>query len=151
MKIKLVMAIMLGALAIGCSQGNSGIKNGNSPADKAGETVSGTPAIDFISKTHDFGKLQQQENVLHTFRFINSGDAELLITNVKASCGCTVPEYTKNPIAPGDTGKIEVLFRTGRFVGNQFKSLKVYSNAASGAQKLEFSAYIQPPELQSNR
>ena len=136
--ILLIVAITM----LGCAQRQS--------EEKPPEKPAGKPEISFLATTHDFGTLEQGEKVAHTFRFVNTGDGKLLITNALASCGCTVPKYTMEPIAPGDTGRVEVVFNTGHFVGNQFKSLKVFTNAPKGDQKLTFKAFIEAPEVKSS-
>src|SRR5690606_37497406 len=60
------------------------------------------PVITFEESSFDFGTIDQGTNVEHVFKFKNTGDAPLMIVNAKSSCGCTVPEYTKEPVAPGD-------------------------------------------------
>ena len=60
--------------------------------------------------THNFGKIEQNKPVSFTFEFTNTGDSPLIITNATGSCGCTVPNYPKEPIAPGETGEIKVNF-----------------------------------------
>lgn len=123
---------------------------GCSPGQGKKETPKnqGVPRIHFLSQKHDFGPLKQNEQVTHTYYFTNTGSAELLITNASATCGCTVPEYTRKPVAPGDTGKVKIVFDTGRFTGNQFKSIRIYTNSkANKMEQLTFSAFIQPPEM----
>ena len=67
--------------------------------------------IKFDKKSHNFGKFSEQNSVQKcTFTFTNVGDAPLVINQAVASCGCTVPQYTKAPIAPGEKGTIEVTY-----------------------------------------
>jgi len=66
--------------------------------------------IEFENDYHDFGTIDEGDEVTHTFKFKNTGKVNLIIADAKSSCGCTVPKWPKEPIAPGGSGKIEVLF-----------------------------------------
>lgn len=140
-KAHIWLAFFCSALLLqGCS--------GKPEEEVVSEKSRGNPKINFLAEKHDFGKISRQERVTYTYRFINEGDGNLLLTNVVASCGCTVPRYTQSPVSPGDTGRVRVIFDPSHFVGNQFKSVKVYTNASGGSHKLEFSAYVKPPQIQ---
>ncbi len=76
---------------------------------------------------YDFGTIEKGSPVTHSFEFRNSGDAPLLITNVKTSCGCTVSAYPKEPIMPGDSEKIKVTYNAAKS-GLFNKKVTVYSN-----------------------
>ena len=83
----------------------------------------------FAAKTHDFGTIKEANGpVTYSFEFTNTGDEPLVIVDVKASCGCTRPEYPKEPIMPGKKGKIKVTFNpTGR-PGEFNKEIKIRTN-----------------------
>jgi hypothetical protein len=68
------------------------------------------PAFTWQKTTHDFGKVLQNKPVSYEFEFTNTGDAPIVIASVQASCGCTTPSYTQEPIAPGKSGKITVQY-----------------------------------------
>jgi len=83
---------------------------------------------------HDFGKFKEADgNVTHTFVITNQGDAPLVITRVIASCGCTTPVWTKEPVAPGKTGKIDVTYNPVNRPGPFSKTISVYSNGKVGS------------------
>ena len=82
----------------------------------------------FEAQNFDFGKIKLNEPVTNSFEFVNTGSEPLVITSVKASCGCTVTEYSKDPIAPGAKGVIGVKYATDR-VGAFTKTVTVTSNA----------------------
>jgi len=86
--------------------------------------------IEFKSDTVDYGKIENGSNGVRTFTFTNTGTAPLVITNVKSSCGCTVPKKPTAPISPGKTGEIEVKYDTKR-TGFIRKTITVTSNAAN--------------------
>jgi hypothetical protein len=75
-----------------------------------------------------FGTIDEGTKVTHDFEFTNTGTAPLVITNCKASCGCTVPEWSQEPIAAGKSGKIHVVFDSEHKVGTQVKSITVTAN-----------------------
>lgn len=81
----------------------------------------------FTSESHDFGKIKQGIPVTHEFKFTNSGSEPIIITEVRPSCGCSVAEFTKNPIAPGAEGTISVKFDAAA-MGPFTKHLTVRSN-----------------------
>lgn len=87
--------------------------------------------IKFEKTTHDFGKFSSKEPVVScVFTFTNTGDAPLIINQAMASCGCTVPEYTKKPLQPGEKGELKVTYNgTGKFPGRFKKSITVRTNA----------------------
>lgn len=86
--------------------------------------------IKFDKLTHDFGKFSEASPVVTcTFTFTNTGDKPLVINQAVASCGCTVPEYTKDPIQPGQKGTIKVTYNgTGKFPGHFKKSITIRTN-----------------------
>lgn len=72
--------------------------------------VGPTTTIEFESSTYDFGTIQEGEKVQYAYKFKNTGSEPLVISNAKGSCGCTVPNWPREPIAPGGTGEIMVEF-----------------------------------------
>ena len=86
--------------------------------------------IKFDKLTHNFGTFSEKSPVVTcTFSFTNVGEAPLVINQAVASCGCTVPEYTKAPIKPGDKGEIKVTYNgTGKFPGHFKKSITIRTN-----------------------
>jgi hypothetical protein len=101
------------------------------PADKAA-SVAG-PAITFEESKYDFGSVVQGGTVDHVFKFKNTGTAPLIISNIGVSCGCTTPEWTKDPVLPGKTGSITAHFNSTGKMGMQNKVLTIESNAAAGS------------------
>ncbi|MBK1441507.1 DUF1573 domain-containing protein [Parapedobacter sp. ISTM3] len=94
-----------------------------------GDSVSAVLEVE--NDAYDFGKIKEGEKVEHEFKFTNTGTSPLIISNVQASCGCTTPEYSKNPIAPGDEGMVKVVFNSAGQLGKQHKVVTVMSNASS--------------------
>ena len=87
------------------------------------------PVMTFEEKTHDFGTIKEADGpVSHTFEFTNTGNEPLVIINVNASCGCTRPEYSKEPIKPGKKGKIKVTYNPAGRPGEFSKDVKIRTN-----------------------
>ena len=82
----------------------------------------------FEEETHDFGKIIHNKEVQYDFKFTNTGDAPLIVSSVEASCGCTVPEYSKLPVKKGQTGNITAIFKAPA-LGPFTKTITVKSNA----------------------
>ncbi len=98
------------------------------PADSTQPALNGPPRLTFPEPVFDFGKVEQGEQVSHTFRFTNQGGQELRIESVKTSCGCTAAVTSLDVIPPGQEGAISATFDTSRYAGEKTKSISVYSN-----------------------
>ncbi|MBQ9236909.1 MAG: DUF1573 domain-containing protein [Prevotella sp.] len=92
--------------------------------------VSAEPKITFDKTTHNYGTFSEKTPIQKcVFTFTNTGDQPLVINSAVASCGCTVPKYTKSPIKPGETGTINVTYNgKGKFPGHFKKTITVRSN-----------------------
>jgi hypothetical protein len=97
--------------------------------------VTDGPKIEFSKETHDYGEVAYGGNGTCTFEFKNTGNAPLIISNARGSCGCTVPEWPKDPIAPGKSGVITVKYDTKR-TGAINKSVTITSNAVNEPTKI---------------
>jgi len=100
-----------------------------------GTVASQAQEISFEKEIHDFGTFEQHGNGTYEFKFTNTGDAPLIISNSKGSCGCTVPVWPKEPIAPGASHVIKVKYDTKR-IGAFNKSVTISSNANTDATKV---------------
>ncbi len=92
----------------------------------------------------DFGKIKKGDKVEHVYEVTNTGTNPLVISEVKPGCGCTVPDFTKEPIMPGKKGKITLHFDSSNFEGNVNKYADVFANVEKAPVKLTFTANIQP-------
>ena len=106
------------------------------------------PELTFEETVHDFGTIVQGTNVEHTFTFKNTGKAPLVITDATSSCGCTVPSYTEEPIAPGETGEMLVKFN-GSGQNQVTKTVTITANTESGKEEIKIKAFVTPKETQS--
>jgi len=103
------------------------------------------PKFEFAEdiKNVDFGSLKEGAQVEHTFKFKNAGDFPLIINNVSASCGCTIPEWPRQPIGPGDEGAILVRFNSKGKQGQQFKTVTIYANTNPATTDIQFKANVE--------
>jgi hypothetical protein len=116
-KLFAVIGVVAFLATISCSQTSK-------PAVAQNEGAS----IEFEATTHNFGTIPQGGDGTYEFAFKNTGKEPLLLTNVRSSCGCTVPEWPKNPINKGEEAKIKIRYNT-KITGTFSKSISVYSNA----------------------
>lgn len=97
----------------------------------------------------DFGKIKKGDHKEHTYEITNMGENPLIISQVKPGCGCTVPDYTKEPILPGKKGQITLKFDSSNFDGLVYKQAEVYANVEKAPIVLTFSADIQSESSQT--
>ena len=104
------------------------------------------PVIELKEDFFDFGVVIQGEKVSHTFIFTNTGKSNLVLSSVHAGCGCTVPKYSKDPVAPGASGEIEVTFDSSGRSGLQSKSVTISSNTQPSRTEIRFVADVAVPK-----
>ena len=97
--------------------------------------------IEFESETIDYGTIEKGSDGVRVFKFKNTGDAPLIVSNVKSSCGCTVPKKPTEPILPGENGEIEVKYDTNR-VNPIRKTITVTSNAETQTVALKIKGTV---------
>ena len=100
--------------------------------------------VQWLDSTQNFGKVTDGEKVVITFHFKNTGSKPLVISNVQASCGCTVPSKPEEPIAPGAEGKITAEFNSEGRVGKASKNITVTANTKEGITVLMFEGEVLP-------
>ena len=103
--------------------------------------------ITFEKNEHDFGNVKQGDKVSYDFKFTNTGETDLVIADAKGSCGCTVPEYPKSPIKPGDGGSIKVSFDTTGKSGQNTKSVTLTCNIKEEKKFVIVRANIEPSQI----
>jgi hypothetical protein len=104
------------------------------------------PTIAFDTKEHDFGKINQGDKVTYDFKFKNTGEANLVISDARGSCGCTVPDYPKTVIKPGESSKIKVSFNSTGKHGENKKTVTLVCNTKDKKEMLTIKASINDPE-----
>lgn len=105
------------------------------PAAPAVDAKKPAPAVKWAETTHNFGDIKKNVPVTHDFTFVNTSKETVLITNVKASCGCTATNYTKTPIKPGETGFVSAKY-DARNPGAFSKNVRVMLNESEDAVNL---------------
>ena len=100
--------------------------------------------VQWLDSVQNFGKVTDGEKVVITFHFKNTGNKPLIISNVQASCGCTVPSKPEEPIAPGAEGKITAEFNSEGRVGKAAKNITVSANTKEGITSLLFEGEVLP-------
>ncbi|MCB0514589.1 MAG: DUF1573 domain-containing protein [Chitinophagales bacterium] len=102
--------------------------------------------VSFSESEFDFGDIKQGDVVKHTFKFKNTGNEPLIISSAKGSCGCTVPQWPKEPVAPGAEGAIDVEFSSKGKSGNQTKTVTIQANTDPNPTRLTIKSNILVPE-----
>jgi hypothetical protein len=106
-------------------------------------TISSGAVITWEKSSYDFGDVFQGEKVEHTFRFTNTGNRELVITNVEVTCGCTTPKgWPRDPIPPGGGGELTVAFNSAGKIGKQNKVITITSNSVGTLNQVMFTATV---------
>lgn len=105
------------------------------------EPMSG-PQITFSEKVFDFGEITQGDRVEHVFEFENSGTEPLILSDVRTTCGCTAPQWPKEPLAPGAKASIKVVFNSTGKMGMQNKVITVMSNAVNNPARVKITANV---------
>ena len=118
-------------------------------AAQAQEQPADGAQINFEQKVINYGKIEKGGNGSRVFKFKNEGNEPLVLNSVRASCGCTTPKWTREPIAPGTEGEIIVKYDTNR-LGNFHKTVTVQSNAASKTVVLTIKGQVMNPEVQKS-
>lgn len=98
--------------------------------------------IHFEEEHFDFGNVKLGQKVRHVFKFKNTGENPLMISDAQASCGCTVPSFSKAPVLPGNDGEILVEFNTAGRKGTNHKAVMIFSNATRDRVSVSFDAEV---------
>ncbi len=150
MKKLLVLAVIAFA-AVGCKEEEKSGVTGeiiNNPMSANGEEKKDAPIISFEKDRLEFGEIVQGESVSNVFNFTNTGKSDLVLTNVTAGCGCTVAKnWPKEPIAPGESGQIEVTFNSAGKEGQQVKRISVSANTFPSVTKVAIAGTVIVPEI----
>jgi len=102
--------------------------------------------IVFDEEIHNFGIAAEGGEITHTFKFTNEGKTPLLISEARSTCGCTVPNWPKEPIEPGESNEINVRFNTKNRVGYQDKAITLYTNTFAGKKVLRLQGEVKRKE-----
>ena len=131
----LLSLVLLLMAACGEEEQSSGKAPQSSPEGAKGEIV-------FERMIHDLGTIQQGETVGCNFAFTNTGEGRVMILDASASCGCTVPRFSKEPVTPGKKGTVEVMFDSSGRMGRQSKTVTIRTNGMTEVIRLTINADI---------
>jgi hypothetical protein len=107
------------------------------------------PKFEFEEESYDFGTINEGDIVTHVFKFTNTGEAPLVISSATASCGCTVPEWPRDPIAVGEEGEIKVQFNSRKKPGVQNKTVTITANTYPKINRIRIKANVLKAEQPS--
>lgn len=135
----LSILLLVAFLITGCAESTEKSRSSNMESSASANAL---PIAEFQKTTHDFGKIITGERVAYAFRFQNSGNSPLIITGIRSGCGCTVGDYPKDPIKPGEDGRINVVFNSAGRRGFQSESVRVLTNAEESVVTLRITAEV---------
>lgn len=154
MGMKRLLFISLMAIAA-CNSGNTGsniaahsklpVSVVNNPHTAGGMDTAAAalkPTMDFKDTLHDFGQIHEGEIVQYDFQFTNRGKSPLVISSASGSCGCTVPDYPRDPVEPGKSAVMKVTFNSRGKSGHQEKSVLIHTNTMRGTELLYIKADV---------
>lgn len=129
-----------------CKEESAVAKVNTENVTKAAErdaVVGDFPVISFDKTEHDFGEIENGTPVETTFSYTNTGKAPLVVTNIKSTCGCTVPQgWSKEPLAPGESSQFTVKFN-GKGANKISKTVTVTANTEKGKEQVKITAFIK--------
>lgn len=139
---KIILLIVIAASIVSCDIRKN---------DKQGNPVSAgnitdTTSVQMIDSVYNFGKVSDGEKVVFSYRFKNTGEKPLVVSAANASCGCTIPEKPEEPLMPGETGVIKVVFDSKGRVGPVQKEINVISNAVPKFPILQLVGEVLPKQ-----
>lgn len=138
---KLIVGLCITCLIFSCN-----IRNTKNKADLMAGSTTGlftdTTTVQMIDSAYNFGNVTDGDKVEYNYRFRNTGTKPLIIASAVASCGCTVPEKPEEPIKPGETGFLKVVFNSKGRVGEVHKTITVTSNAYPKFPELQLTGQV---------
>lgn len=141
------MSKVLGSLFLICVLFSCDIRNtknkGDVQATNAGQQFTDSTTVQMIDSVYNFGKITDGAMVEYSYRFRNTGKRPLIVSSAVASCGCTVPEKPEEPIKPGETGFLKVVFNSKGRVGPVHKDITVTSNAYPKFPVLQLTGEVE--------
>lgn len=144
------LLILLAFLVLGACQNNTS-KSGKTTKNSIEKTLSQDtakaklPVMTFTETVHNFGNMVQGEIVKYNFHFKNTGDADLVISKVRSTCGCTVGAYPHQPVKPGGEGNLKVTFNSSYKLGYQNKGIMIFANTQPKRTLISIRAQVKLP------
>lgn len=140
---KVILSVLLAGIVLSSCQSDK-VKSENVSSEMV--DPKNPPVMTFEESTYDFGTISQGERVKHTYFFKNTGKSPLIIHSAQGSCGCTIPEWPKEPVQPGEEGKIEVSFNSEYKSGHQEKMVTILANTKPTKTFIKITGDVVVPE-----
>ncbi|MBR4215893.1 MAG: DUF1573 domain-containing protein [Bacteroidales bacterium] len=142
MKKHLILYIAaIAVMAAACTSTPKGNENADSQTIEADSTLKGS--FKFDTTVYNFGTILEGEQVSTEFKYTNQGKADIVISKIETSCGCTVPEYDKDPVKPGERGSVRVRFDSNGKAGTQYKTIRIFSNSEEDIFELVITGEVK--------
>lgn len=138
-----LLALALVAMMASCNNNTSSSVDSAASTESADSTNANSGVMEIENNTYEFGTVKEGAVIEHVFNFKNTGTAPVILAQVSASCGCTTPEYTTDPVLPGKEGVIKVSFNTAGQVGVQQKIVTISSNASNPVQTVQLKGTVE--------
>lgn len=146
---KVFLSIMCLSLLAACTNQNSTVTENSTDTQELAAVASvdtaNAPVFKFEKEVYDFGEIKEGEKVTYDFKFKNIGNSPLIISSATATCGCTIPEYPKEPLAPGAEGLIRVVFNSAGKAGMQNKIVSITANTVPSLTELNILGNVLAP------
>lgn len=142
-----IVLLSLGLAFVSCKENaTSKIEDTNleTAKERDAKISLGSAIIEFDTKDYDFGTVKEGDVVEGVFKVANKGKTDLVITDASASCGCTVPEWPKDAIKPGDSAEIKFSFNSKGRTGKQSKTITLQTNTANVTETLRIAGTVTP-------
>lgn len=147
---KIFLSAMCLAFFAACNnQSSTGSENSAETQETvtiASDDTANAPAFKFEKEVYDFGEIKEGEKVTYDFKFKNIGNSPLIISSATATCGCTIPDYPKQPVAPGAEGVIQVVFNSAGKPGMQNKIVSITANTIPSLTELNILGNVMAAE-----
>jgi hypothetical protein len=146
-KNSIVLVVLMSLAFVSCKDNASAkidSENLETAKERDAQISLGTAMIEFDTQDYDFGTVNEGDVVEGVFKVSNKGKTDLIITNASASCGCTVPEWPKDAIAPGATADIKFSFNSSGRTGKQSKTITLQTNTENVTETLRIGGTVTP-------
>lgn len=134
-----IVAMML--MAAACTSAPKGSQTAEQ--QQSTDSIVKKGSFKFDTTVFNFGTILEGEQVSTEFSYLNTGKADIIITKIETSCGCTVPEYDKDPVKPGNRGSIRVRFDSNGKSGTQYKTIRIFSNSEEDIFELVITGEVK--------
>ncbi len=136
--IYIVAAMLMVAACTSAPQGNQ-----TAEQQQSTDSIVKKGSFKFDTTVFNFGNILEGEQVSTEFVYTNVGDADIIISKIETSCGCTVPEYDKDPVKPGERGSVRVRFDSNGKAGTQYKTIRIFSNSEEDIFELVITGEVK--------